>query len=82
MPHLTHLDDKGRAVLPAKLRAAVGLKPGDGIVVRVAGAGLTVEPVSVVKARVRARVPTRARDGGAVDRLLADRRADEAGAPG
>jgi bifunctional DNA-binding transcriptional regulator/antitoxin component of YhaV-PrlF toxin-antitoxin module len=69
-------DAKGRAVIPAALRAAAGIREeGDVLVGYVEDGRLVVETRAAIRRRVRAQGAAR-RTKGVVDRLLADRRGD------
>ena len=76
MAHATRIDTKGRAVLPALLRAELGLRPGDTVVVRRSGDALLLESIDAVRGRIRERTKNARNDGGAVDRLIAERASD------
>ena len=68
---------KGRVVLPAPIRHALGLAEGSELLARVEDGAVVLEPRSAavdrLRALVRASVPKQAR---LVDELLADRRAE------
>jgi AbrB family looped-hinge helix DNA binding protein len=68
---------KGRVVLPAPIRHALGLVEGSELLARVEDGAVVLEPRSVavdrLRALVRASVPKQAR---LVDELLAERRAE------
>ena len=46
---------QGRLVVPARLRKALGMNPGDALVARVEDGRLIIEKAEAVKRRVRAR---------------------------
>jgi antitoxin PrlF len=68
---------KGRVVLPAPIRRALGLAEGSELLARVEDGAVVLEPRSAVvdrlRALVRASVPKQAR---LVDELLAERRTE------
>jgi antitoxin PrlF len=68
---------KGRVVLPAPIRQALGLAEGSELLARVEDGAVVLEPRSAavdrLRALVRASVPEQAR---LVDELLAERRAE------
>lgn len=72
------LGKQGRVVIPARLRHALGLKPGDRLVVRQEGDRIVLERREAVEQRLKARVGKIPKDVSLVDELLADRRADAA----
>jgi antitoxin PrlF len=69
------LGQQGRLVIPAEVRAALGLSPGDRLHLHVSGATLVLERPQDAVAELRglaARVP---KGRSLVDELLAERRA-------
>ena len=65
----------GRVVIPAPLRALLGLSDGDRILARVDGGALILEPVSSAVGRAQALVAKHARTTpSVVDELIAERR--------
>ncbi|HEX3900932.1 MAG TPA: AbrB/MazE/SpoVT family DNA-binding domain-containing protein [Mycobacteriales bacterium] len=74
------LGQQGRVVIPAEVRAALGLKPGDRLHLHVAGHRLTLErPEDAVK-ELRGLASNVPRNRSLVDELLAERRAAAAAA--
>ncbi len=45
---LVQLGKRGQLTLPAEVRKALGLKPGDALVVRVEGGRVVLEPAAVL----------------------------------
>jgi AbrB family looped-hinge helix DNA binding protein len=67
---------QGRLVIPAALRKALGLKPGDRLVARQEGGALVLERREAIEQRLWqmfARIPT---EVSLVDELIAERRVD------
>ncbi len=76
---VVRIGNKGRVVIPAALRERAHVAEGDELVARVMEDGrLMLETRGSVKARLRAQAAEAKanRRGSAVERLLADRRAD------
>lgn len=69
------LGKQGRVVIPAWIRAALGLKPGDRLHVRLTGPQLIVERVDDAATRLRGFTTEGAGARSLVDELLAERRA-------
>lgn len=72
---MLHMNEKGRTVIPAAIRAAADISTDDELVARVAGPGVVVlESRAAIRARIRANVG----QGGVdlVASLRADRTAD------
>ncbi len=73
------IGDGGRVVIPAEMRAALGVKPGDTLIARVVDGELSLmsQKVAVRRAQdmVRRVVP---KGISLVDELIADRRAEAA----
>jgi AbrB family looped-hinge helix DNA binding protein len=69
----------GRLVLPAELRAELGLRDGDAVSLRLEGQQIVVEPYAHVVKRIqdkwRRHIPP---DRSLVDELIAERRAEAA----
>jgi bifunctional DNA-binding transcriptional regulator/antitoxin component of YhaV-PrlF toxin-antitoxin module len=71
------LGNKGRAVIPAALRAQARLSEGETLLARVDEQGrVVIETREAIKLRLRHQAALAKADGGVVERLLADRRAD------
>jgi AbrB family looped-hinge helix DNA binding protein len=73
-PVPVHLGAKGRVVLPASIRRALGLQEGTELLARVDGEGIVLEPRGAALRRLRrffADVPSKT---SLVDELLAERR--------
>ncbi len=69
----------GRVVIPAAIRASLGLADGDRVIARVEDGALVIEPVAAAVRRAQAIVARRARPGpSVVDELIAERRAESA----
>lgn len=74
--HLT-MADNGRVLIPAEIRAALGLKAGGRIVARVEDGALVIEPLDAAIRRVQRMMQPYAKPGESlVDELIADRRRD------
>ena len=75
-PVPVHVGAKGRVVLPARIRHALGLEEGAELLARVEGNAVVLEPRSAavgrLQALIRASVPA---DAPLVDELLTERRA-------
>ena len=67
---------QGRVVIPAALRKALKLKPGDRLVARIAGESLILERREAVERRLRERFRHVPRDVNLADELIAERRAE------
>jgi AbrB family looped-hinge helix DNA binding protein len=67
---------QGRLVVPARLREALRLQPGDKLLARVEGDRLVLEKREHVLARLRARFRTVPESVSLADELIRDRRAE------
>ena len=66
----------GRVVIPANMRAQLGLQGGGKLVARLVDGAVVLEPVDAAVRRAQAMVAKYVPDGaGLVDELIADRRA-------
>lgn len=65
---------QGRLVIPAAVRAALGLEPGDHLHLHVAGHRLTLERQQDALAELRALASELPKSRSLVDELLAERR--------
>ncbi len=80
--HMTHremvtIGDRGRLVLPASVRAALGLKPGTRMLLSTEGDGsLRLRSYSAVAEQSRGVFADLTEHGSLVDELLAGRRAE------
>jgi AbrB family looped-hinge helix DNA binding protein len=77
--HLTATPD-GRVTIPATVRRAAGIEPGQRLVAYVEDGRVVLEEWGHLLRRVQARVAasTASHTGSAVDELIADRRAEAA----
>lgn len=72
------LGPQGRLVIPAHLRRALDLKPGDRLIARKEGDSIVLErPENMIK-RLRARFARIPADASLVDELIAERQAEVA----
>jgi AbrB family looped-hinge helix DNA binding protein len=69
---------QGRLVIPAALRKALNLKPGDRLVARKEGDRLVLERREAVVKRLQALFEHIPKDVSLVDELIAERRAEAA----
>jgi len=71
------IGDRGRLVLPASVRSALGLKPGTRMLLSTEDDGsLRLRPYRAVADESRGVFADLAEDGSLVDELLAERRVD------
>lgn len=68
------LGAQGRIVVPAPLRKAMGLKPGDRLIARTDGNRLILEPEAVIKQRLQARFSAVPDQANLVEELIEERR--------
>jgi AbrB family looped-hinge helix DNA binding protein len=69
---------QGRVVIPAALRKALKLKPGERLVARKVGESLVLERREAVERRLRERFKHIPKGVSLADELIAERRADAA----
>ncbi len=67
---------QGRLVIPASLRKALNLKPGDRLVARKVGESLVLERREAIEKRLQDRFRHIPKEVGLVDELIAERRAE------
>ena len=66
----------GRVVIPASMRAALGLRGGDQLVARIVDGAVVLEPLDAAIRHAQAMVRRYVPEGsGLVDELIAERRA-------
>jgi len=73
-PVPVHLGAKGRVVLPAPIRHALGLEEGAELLARVEGDGIVLEPRGAALRRLRSFFEGVSDATSLVDEVLADRR--------
>lgn len=72
--HLT-MAENGRVLIPAEVRAALGLKAGGKVVARLEDGALVIEPIDAAIRRVQAMMRPYAKPGESlVEELIAERR--------
>lgn len=69
---------QGRLVIPAALRKALGLKPGDRLIARQDGESLVLERREAIERRLQERFRHIPKEVSLVDELIAERRAEAA----
>jgi AbrB family looped-hinge helix DNA binding protein len=73
----THVQDHGRVVIPAALRTALGIKPGDEVIVRANEREVVIAPLGNAIAQFQDLVCSHvSSDVSLVDELMADRQAE------
>lgn len=70
------VDTQGRLVIPAALRKALDLKPGDRLVARKDGDSLVLEPRKAVVKRLQARFGHIPPEVSLADELISERRVE------
>jgi AbrB family looped-hinge helix DNA binding protein len=70
----TQMGAQGRLVIPAELRRALNLKPGDRLIARQEGDSLVLERREAIEQRLYARFAQIPKDVSLVDELIAERR--------
>lgn len=75
----TRIDGQGRVVIPAAIRHALGMEPGDPVAVRIVDGEIriTTRRAALQRARATVMAATRGRRS-LVDELIAERRAEAA----
>lgn len=74
--HLT-VGPEGRVLIPAEVRRAAGLEPGESVVVRIEGERVVLIPRAAIKRRLRRMFA--GLEGSMAEELMAERRAEAAG---
>lgn len=69
---------QGRLVIPATLRKALNLKPGDRLIARKVGESLVLERREAIEKRLQDRFRHIPKEVSLVDELIAERRAEAA----
>jgi AbrB family looped-hinge helix DNA binding protein len=72
------LGKQGRLVIPAEVRAALGLEPGDELNVQQSGTSLVLQRQEDAIAELRGFAKDAAKGRSLVDELIAERRAEAA----
>lgn len=70
----TQMGAQGRLVIPAELRRALNLKPGDRLIARQEGDSLVLERREAIEQRLWALFAKIPKDVSLVDELIAERR--------
>jgi AbrB family looped-hinge helix DNA binding protein len=70
------VNEQGRLVIPAELRAAAGIKPGSDVVLEARDGEVRIRSVDAAVARVQEKYKRLARGRSIVDEFLAERRED------
>lgn len=70
----TQMGAQGRLVIPAELRRALNLKPGDRLIARQEGDSLVLERREAIEQRLFARFAQIPKEVSLVDELIAERR--------
>ncbi len=78
LEHRTKIHDGGRLVVPAAYRQALGLAPGEEVILRLEKDELRVYSARQALARVRRLVKKHAGGRSLVDELIAERRKEAA----
>jgi AbrB family looped-hinge helix DNA binding protein len=68
------VNEQGRLVIPAEIRAAAGIKPGSDVVLEVRGEEVRMWSLATAAVRVQKKYRRLARGRNVVDELLAERR--------
>lgn len=77
-PMRATVGEGGRLVIPAEMRRAMGVKPGDTLILKVSGGELTAVSQMVSVRKIQERLAPYKRPGeNAVDEFLADRRDEQ-----
>jgi AbrB family looped-hinge helix DNA binding protein len=74
MSNEVQVSAQGRLVIPAALRKALGLKPGDRLIARQEGESLVLERREVIEQRLWQMFGQIPKDVSLVDELIAERR--------
>ena len=77
-PVPVHLGAKGRVVLPASMRQALGLREGAELLARLEGEGIVLEPRGVALRRLRSFFDGVPSETSLVAEVLGERRRDAA----
>jgi AbrB family looped-hinge helix DNA binding protein len=77
-PATIHVGPQGRVVIPAELRRALNLQPGDALAVRLDGQSLILERPAQIIERIQQQLAHLRGGPSLVDELIAERRQEAA----
>ena len=75
----TRINEQGRLVIPAELRAATGIKPGSDVVIEECDGEVRIRSVDAAVMRVQEKYKRLGRGRNVIDELLAERREEGKG---
>jgi AbrB family looped-hinge helix DNA binding protein len=74
--HEVQVGPEGRVLIPAEIRHAIGIKPGEKLVLRVESGSIVLIPRDAIKRRLQEMFADI--DGSMAEELIAERRAEAA----